>query len=245
MCTVTLIKKPNKGFILTSNRDEIINRETLAPKSYRDNDHKLIYPKDMLAGGTWIGMSDNNSMVCLLNGGNDRHISKPPYRLSRGVVVKDLLRAGNLLERLRSFDYQGVEPFTVIAAQWKGEHEFYELVWDGVQSNITSLDASTYIWSSATLYDQNAKKTRELWFNNFLKQKDTSPEKILEFHKIAGQGNKKIGLQIDRGFLKTRSVTQIVKTSQELSMRYEDLTDTNSLVTYCSLKDVSPEVISK
>ncbi len=69
MCTVTYLPLGNNNFILTSNRDETPLRKTIPPKEYDENGVELTYPKDELAGGTWIGLSDKNRLVCLLNGG--------------------------------------------------------------------------------------------------------------------------------------------------------------------------------
>ena len=54
MCTVTYLPLENDGFILTSNRDESPMRKTIPPKKYLENGVELAYPKDQLAGGTWI-----------------------------------------------------------------------------------------------------------------------------------------------------------------------------------------------
>ena len=56
MCTITFIPKSNNDFILTSNRDEAPGRETFPPEIYEEEGVKLLYPKDALAGGTWIGL---------------------------------------------------------------------------------------------------------------------------------------------------------------------------------------------
>ena len=37
MCTVSFIYKGDKDFMLTSNRDEAVNRKTIAPKLYEEN----------------------------------------------------------------------------------------------------------------------------------------------------------------------------------------------------------------
>ena len=80
MCTVTVIPKINSelGFILTSNRDEAADREALPPEFYMEKEIKMLYPKDKLAGGTWIGISEKNRLICLLNGE-----FKPHVRLER------------------------------------------------------------------------------------------------------------------------------------------------------------------
>ena len=74
MCTVTYLPLENEGFILTSNRDESHIRKTIPPKKYVENGVELAYPKEQLAGGTWIGASTKNRLVCLLNGAFKKHV---------------------------------------------------------------------------------------------------------------------------------------------------------------------------
>lgn len=92
MCTITFTPISNHGFILTSNRDEAPGRETLPPEIYNEDGVKLLYPKDAVAGGTWIGVSDRKRVASLMNGGFVAHEPKQSYRKSRGVVLKDILR---------------------------------------------------------------------------------------------------------------------------------------------------------
>ena len=91
MCTVTYLPLENDGFILTSNRDESPMRKTIPPKKYLENGVELAYPKDQLAGGTWIGASTKNRLVCLLNGAFKKHERNSYYKMSRGLVVKNIL----------------------------------------------------------------------------------------------------------------------------------------------------------
>src|SRR5690554_7226187 len=83
MCTVTFIPKTKGDFILTSNRDEAPGRKTFAPEIYQEEGVQLMYPKDAVAGGTWIGLSGKKRAVSLMNGGFVSHIRKPYYRKSR------------------------------------------------------------------------------------------------------------------------------------------------------------------
>ncbi len=223
MCTVTLIPTQDNSFILTSNRDEAIDRKTLLPEFYQINKTRMLFPRDAVAGGTWIGLSDKSTMICLLNGGFEAHKRKASYRLSRGVVVKDLLGSDDLCNSIEEYNYKGIEPFTIVAVNWQSDLKFLELVWDGKEKHVRNLEKETHIWSSSTLYTQEMKKMRQAWFYTFQKENLLTPERLLDFHKNAGVGNKNIDLQIDRGTLKTRSVTQIVKNEEEISMRYENL----------------------
>ena len=75
MCTVTIIPQENNGFVLTSNRDEAPDRVSLAPDFYLVDGIKLLFPKDKM-GGTWIGVSEKNRVVCLLNGAFEKHERK-------------------------------------------------------------------------------------------------------------------------------------------------------------------------
>lgn len=223
MCTVTYIPKKNNTFILTSNRDEAFGRKTLPPSFYDIDGVKMLFPKDAVAGGSWIGVSEKNSMICLLNGGFVNHLRVDDYKMSRGVVVKELLKADNLSKAIHNFDYSGIEPFTIIAIDWTSNLETTELVWDGEKAHITTLDNEPRIWSSSTLYTEEMKTKRLSWFASFAKSTDWSAGSLLNFHKTAGEGNKQIDLNMNRSKLGTVSVTQVEKKEDLCSMIYQDL----------------------
>ena len=48
-------------------------------------------------------------------------------------------------------------------------------------------------------------------------------ESILTFHKTAGCGNKNSNLVMDRGFVRTKSITSFKKQKNDFVMRHEDL----------------------
>lgn len=223
MCTLTFFPTSINGFIITSNRDEAPGRNTLPPKMYEEENTNLLFPKDELAGGTWIGVSGKNRLICLLNGGFTAHERKEEYRMSRGIIVKDLLTANDAISEIKRYDFNGVEPFTLIMVDWENHLRIFELVWDETEIHFTEKPLAPQIWSSSLLYTQDMKEKREQWFSTFLFEnlKPTS-EKILQFHKTAGEGNLDVDVVMDRGFVKTKSITQVVK-STAIEMRYEDL----------------------
>ncbi|AWH74168.1 hypothetical protein DCS32_08340 [Dokdonia sp. Dokd-P16] len=223
MCTVTYIPKKNNTFILTSNRDEAVGRITLAPDFYDVDGTKMLFPKDAVAGGTWIGVSEKSRMICLLNGGFEIHVRKESYRMSRGIIVKELLKAADLSEAIDTFNYEGIEPFTIVAIDWSGDLKATELVWDGGKAHITVLDNEPKIWSSSTLYDATMKEKRRTWFAAFKETTDWSRESLFDFHTKAGEGDAHVDLQINRGLLKTVSVTQVEKIDDTCVMTYNDL----------------------
>ncbi|QNJ96892.1 NRDE family protein [Constantimarinum furrinae] len=223
MCTLTFIPKSRDRFILTSNRDEAPGRETLVPAHYEHHESTLLYPKDTLAGGTWIGLSSKQRLICLLNGGFTPHERHNNYRMSRGIIVTDLLTSEDIEAGIRDYDLMGIEPFTLVVVDWNNDLKLYELVWDGLRSHFSEKARSPHIWSSSLLYSETAKRKRELWFSSFLMEHlNPTENEILHFHKTAGEGNIETDVIMDRGFVRTKSITQIVKESKVV-MRYEDL----------------------
>jgi len=225
MCTVTYLPLNGDNFILTSNRDEgVMRKPALSPAVYTVGDKEVVFPKDGEAGGTWIGMEKNGRIVCLMNGAFVRHERELPYRISRGQVVLDALTADDFEDFLNNYLLEKIEPFTIVAFDWREGLRRWELRWDGQQRHIKPLAHTPQIWSSATLYDDDMHAKRKVWFENWLSQNaDYQVNKICYFHKTAGEGNPITDLRTERGFLRTVSVTTIEKLSTQAIMTYEDL----------------------
>ncbi len=223
MCTVTFVPINENDFVITSNRDEAPNRISIPPDFYEVNHTKVLFPKDENSGGTWIGASEKNRVLCILNGGHTFHQRQESYRMSRGVVVKDLLVCENLKESIDDYDLKGIEPFTLVIIDWKVILNCYDLVWDGKNKYFRELPLKPKIWSSSTLFSQNMKKERELWFKKFKFENELTSSSLLKFHNTAGKGNFDYGVIMDRGFVKTTSITQIIKESKCVEMIYFDL----------------------
>ncbi|GAA3578117.1 NRDE family protein [Snuella lapsa] len=230
MCTVTIIPKGSHDFVLTSNRDEAPDRISLAPEIYNIGNAKALYPKDVVSNGTWIGLSERNRLVCVLNGGFEYHERKASYRLSRGIVAKDIMVAGDLKMAVDTYDLNGVEPFTMVIVDWDTVLKFYELVWDGEIKHFKDLPLEPAIWSSSTLYTAFMKAERLHWFETFKQNNSMDASSLMEFHKTAGQGNLDYGVVMDRGIVKTTSITQVVKQKGRVEMLYEGL-ENNLVVT--------------
>jgi hypothetical protein len=223
MCTLTFVPEHQNGFVLTSNRDEAPGRETFLPEIYEENGVRLLFPKDAQAGGTWIGVSSRNRLICLLNGGFTPHEREERYRMSRGIIVTHLLTSENIENTISDYDFHGIEPFTLVIADWNIDLTLFELVWDGTATHFSEKPLAPHIWSSSLLYSETVKRKREVWFSEFLlKHANPSETELLHFHKTAGDGNRETDVVMDRGFVKTKSITQVCKDSK-ITMRYEDL----------------------
>ncbi len=166
MCTVVFIPALEKIY-LGSLRDESPKRlRALVPQVYHAGRTSYIAPKDQQASGTWVGASDTGNVIVLLNGGFENHEKKSDYRKSRGLIVTELLASELPVVEWRLIDMQDIEPFTLIV--WSNA-TLFELVWDGRERHRTRLDATQpHIWSSATLYNAEAKAIRKEFFENWI-----------------------------------------------------------------------------
>ncbi len=222
MCTVSYLPLKNDGFILTSSRDVPYARKSaLEPQKYIEDDVEMYYPKDGEAGGTWIGTSSKNRLICLLNGGFVYHTSRSVYIKSRGLIVKELLKVDDIKIGLENIDLNGVEQFTLTIVDWNDELQLIEFVWDGKKKHLKKMKQEPHIWSSSTLYDDEIKKLREEWFSNWQHANDFTQENILSFHKTAGVGDKRIDVMMDRKLGGTVSITSIKKEGKSLKTEYQ------------------------
>ena len=224
MCTLSFLPQTGGDFNLVSNRDESPMRETLLPAIHKIDEVDCLFPKDALAGGSWIGVSDKKRMVCLLNGGFQRH-KMGTFGRSRGLLVLDLLTSDNASGFLEGLSLDGVEPFTVVTLDWEEELALFECVWDGANKHMQDLEIAPRIWSSRQLYTPEVAANREDWFQEFLEKGQTDLNSQLYFHKTAGNGDAENDLVMNRGFVRTKSMTSIEKKIGRVQFRYEEIPD--------------------
>lgn len=224
MCTVTFIPNSNNGFTLTSSRDEIASRGiTKFPVEKQLKNETIYFPQDPQAGGTWITTSQSGKVACLLNGGFTKHKHTPPYRMSRGKVVLDSFSYGSFAEFGNSYNLDGIEPFTMILIeQNKTNTNLYELIWDGSKKHFNKINSTTqHIWSSSTLYNNEIKKIREIWFKDWLIEKGPSATSLFDFHQIAGDLSDEFNIKMKRkNGPETVSITQVSISLKSITERH-------------------------
>jgi len=222
MCTVTFLALKNDGFILTSSRDERNDRKTIPPATYTEDNTRLTYPKDAFAGGTWIGVSANKRLVCVLNGALKKHQRKSSYIKSRGVLAKEILKMKVLKDEIKSLKLTGIEPFTMVIVDWNKGLKLFELIWDETHKKFTNLELAPTIWSSSTLYSENIKKQRVDWFKNWTDNTTNIQDSILAFHH-SEIGDKEHSVLMKRSTVETVSITSIQLKNKKTSIHYKDL----------------------
>ena len=223
MCTVTFLPTLNNNFILTSNRDEQRSRETDLPMKYFEDGVEMLFPKDKMAGGTWIGISDKKRLVCVLNGAFVKHKRKENYAKSRGVIAKEVLKSDDFLNFIKSLNLVNIEPFTMVIVDWNNNQlNLFELIWDDNKMHFNKLKSEAKIWSSSTLYSNEVKEVRKNWFNNWKENNKFSKETILNFNH-SQLGDKEQSILMKRSYVETVSITSVEKNNSSLEMNYEDI----------------------
>lgn len=76
--------------VLMANRDESYSRSFEAP-TLRDPVHGIVAPRDLRAGGTWLGQNRHGVVAAITNRGADVALEVR----SRGLLVTDALSAGS------------------------------------------------------------------------------------------------------------------------------------------------------
>ena len=223
MCTVSFVATNDK-IIITSNRDEkTVRPSAIPPKNYIVNGKNLIFPKDPKAGGTWFVTNADGVILVLLNGADEKHEVKLPYRKSRGLIVLEMISSFSPKDFWSEIDLENIEPFTLVLFQ---NNALFQLRWNGKEKETTPLDSSkNHIWSSSTLYSSAIREKRLSWFRTFM---NTNPEisesKMHDFHRYTEQENDENGLVINRNNeMKTLSITQSVIEKNKVAILHYDL----------------------
>jgi len=223
MCTVTFLPLANNNFILTSNRDEQRLRETFPPKKYEESGVEMLFPKDKTAGGTWIGTSSKDRLICILNGAFLKHKRKDTYKKSRGIIGKEILQTANFIAYIESLNLEEIEPFTMVIVDWNDNQlNLYELIWDEHKKHFNKLENKPKIWSSSTLYSDEMKQVRKQWFQHWIANNEFTSESILKFHH-SEIGDKEQSVFMKRSYVETVSITSVKKESNIIEMLYEDV----------------------
>jgi hypothetical protein len=227
MCTVTYLPSADGGYILTSNRDESALRARAdPPRKFKISNQFVFFPKDQHAGGTWIATSVSGFTLCLLNGAFERHIRNKNYRLSRGLVLLDFFKFNDPEKYAGDYNFDGVEPFTLVIAESVKNRKLWEMLWDGNKPFLRTIRAEEpHVWSSVTLYEKPVIKERERWFEEWKKNHpDPDVESVMKFHQFGGTGDMKNDLVMNRdNRLFTVSITSIHKSERSMVMKYIDL----------------------
>ncbi|KAJ8598354.1 hypothetical protein CTAYLR_003015 [Chrysophaeum taylorii] len=101
--------------ILASNRDEYVDRATARAAAWADAPW-VFGGRDLVAGGSWLGVSDGGRWAALTN---VRGKGEEAAARSRGSLVAEFLKARGLAAREAARNIDGVGPFNAIFGDGK------------------------------------------------------------------------------------------------------------------------------
>jgi len=180
MCLIALSYRqhPTYHFILLANRDEFYHRPTAAMDWWPGK--SLLAGKDLQAGGSWLGLSEEGRLATITNyrNGNDRR----DYQSSRGELVTNFLQQSDNATQhaenihLRGNEYDG---FNLLLADQQ------QLVYTSNRHPAPlQLTAGRYLLCNALL-DTPWPKTERLRqkFDTTLKATTPEPQQLLDLMK--------------------------------------------------------------
>ena len=122
MCTILIWHQQweEAPLVVACNRDEALGRPSAPPEVREIGGRRCLAPRDLQAGGTWMGVNDAGVFVGITN----RFGSEPdPSRESRGAVVAEALGYGSSVEalaQLEQVDPRRFNPFHLVVADRSG-----------------------------------------------------------------------------------------------------------------------------
>lgn len=160
MCTVVILYRPGHDWplILGANRDEMRSRPWQGPGRHWEDRPHVTAGKDILAGGTWLGMNDDRLVAGILNRVNS--LGPAPGKRSRGELPLDALdhaEARIAAEALSALDPAAYRSFNMVIGDAMGA---YWLANDETSATIT-LEAIPEGLSMVTAHDLNDRDGSE------------------------------------------------------------------------------------
>jgi hypothetical protein len=119
MCTLVILRRPGHRWpvLIGANRDEMIDRASRPPGRHWPDRPELVAGRDVLAGGSWLGINDWGVAAAVLN----RHgsLGPAPDRRSRGELVLEALDHADAAAAARAFadlDPEAYRTFNLVIA---------------------------------------------------------------------------------------------------------------------------------
>lgn len=217
MCTLTLLREQDR-VLVTMNRDDVAHRLEAAPAIWPNAKPTFVAPRDLQAGGTWIGANVNGVVACLLN----RYDAAPQGRTSRGAIVLEAMRGANVGEArnaLSALDHSAYSPFTCVVI---GSDGAARVDWTGAalkHAELPLTDEAIMMTSSSWQFDA-VKARREALFRSVWSNGKDTADRVATFHSRRESAHDAWAPMMHRAQSQTKSVTQVELSARGAEMRY-------------------------
>ena len=172
MCTLFIHRSKNSDWpiLIANNRDEYLDR-TFKPPGYHWN-NSIFAGKDILEGGSWLGLNENGLCAAILN--RESNKLKDKNLNSRGKIIIDIMKksdAKSALKYIESYFNKDTRFFNLFISDYENA---FLIKYD--QNKFKSF-VVPYGFSIIDNYDLNDKKSpkQKLYRDIFLKKKLPNP----------------------------------------------------------------------
>jgi hypothetical protein len=160
MCTLIALHRPHPRvpLVVAANRDEYLDRPASGFECFEHRGRRVVAPRDLRAGGTWLGLNDRGVFAALTNRPNP---SPDASLRSRGLVVMDALAAGTAreaAEALAALPEGAYNPWNLFVADGR---EAFAAVYQGAP-NVTELAPGPHVIGNADPDDRKVAKVARL-----------------------------------------------------------------------------------
>ncbi|TGK07557.1 NRDE domain protein [Leptospira semungkisensis] len=171
MCTAFIYRDPSRRiFGVGFNRDESVKREpALFPRLIESpNNSKAIAPIDAEAGGTWIGISQNAEITCLVNY-YEATLKLLRNPVSRGLLVRSVLLGERTPESYTAQELEKYYPFKLFQVNEETTKIF---IWDGKTYEIQEDKENFTVFGSSFTQGPKAQVSRREIFDSHFRPKE-------------------------------------------------------------------------
>ena len=172
MCTLFIHRSKNSDWpiLIANNRDEYLARTFKSPGYHWNN--SIFAGKDILEGGSWLGLNENGLCAAILNRASNK--LKDKNLNSRGKIIIDILKksdAKSALKYIESYFKKDTRFFNLFISDYKNA---FWIKYD--QNELESFEVP-YGFSIIDNYDLNDNKSpkQKLYRDIFLKKKLPNP----------------------------------------------------------------------
>lgn len=157
MCTLAIYVRQFAAFpvVVAANRDELLARPATAPLLL-ETAPRVVGGRDLLAGGTWLGISEHGVVAGLLN----RRAAAPPVegKRSRGLLLLETFAAPTAdaaAQALAADDPGAYNAFTLLVAD---AHHAYAVQNRPDGMHLTPLEPGVHVLSNLDVHDPTCPK---------------------------------------------------------------------------------------
>lgn len=160
MCSVIILYRPDHDWpiLIASNRDEMHERPWEPPARHWSDRPEVVAGRDVLAGGSWLGINDFGVVAGILNRRNT--LGPQAGKRSRGELVLDALDfadAEAAVAMLQELDATAYRPFNMLVADNTHAYWLRNL---GQEIEAASLQPGLSMITAMDLNDMGSARTR-------------------------------------------------------------------------------------